>query len=208
MSKQLLETKNNEEVIKVYENSYYPNYDLLRNRKESLCGKNSIDNYNQINYNFCKSNYLSNAYMSETIADEIAGAIVTLGIYNLAIGDKHPVKFNYDKFKKSIVKSKLPKFRTLISEKLLKKSIFIVIEPTPHELKDNIIKVSSLEKEISGLILSDKNHNIYDIINIDGLKNENFFNSVSKLTEKIINSYLKPNKFFLENFESNIKYLT
>ncbi len=205
VSKKQLSTKNNEEVIRVYENAYYPIYNLSRDTQDSFCGANSITNYDQVNYNFCKSHYLTNAYLSNTIADEIAGAITTLGIYNIATGDKHIAKFDHNKFKKYIVKSKLPKFKKIISEKLIdNSSVYIVSKIIPHQLKNNIIEISSLEEKISGLILSDKDNNIYNIISFNEFKNTNTFKLVSILTQKLIDSYLKPNKFLLKKIDSNI----
>jgi hypothetical protein len=177
ISKEKISTQENEEVIRVYQNSYYPIYDIYQKGKgcRSKNKKNS----------FCHSLFTIKDNFGLDTSLNIIGSLVGI---TLSKGFEYHKIFDKKKFKESILFSKLP----LIKKMLIKQS-FTLLNINKVILKKQKLNKISLSNNINSdfLIIYDKESKFKDIVDIRDLKEKDIFESISILTQKLINIYLK-----------------
>jgi len=116
ISKLPIDEDKNEEIVRVYENGYYPIYDIPRDSK--ICGKHfdgtKIKAKKIGSYAFCHSNYIKTASIGGEILGRALMGVVSLGIYPIMYGTVVHKDFNRELFQQSIIKSRLSKIKNLI----------------------------------------------------------------------------------------------
>ena len=115
VSKELVKPKNDEEIIRVYKNGYYPIY----SKKEEQCGYNLAGFIRDGDIAFCKSNYVElDSVLASTIANIVA---LPLGVINSTIGGSAVFSnkvFSSSLLKEAISSSSLPKIKNIVSSNL------------------------------------------------------------------------------------------
>jgi hypothetical protein len=171
ISKEILDYSNNEEIIRVYDNGYFPIYDDIYGVEKC--------NYILLNQekHFCRSFYTVKAsdnaknFMAKIILKTAGGKIFS----------------NY-KFKSSIIEAKLPQIKNLLEKNDFDTLGVIRAKSIPI----NKIVISKQDYTLDKFIVFDEKNNIKDIVNMNDLKEKDIFESVSILTKRLMNVYLKP----------------
>jgi len=198
ISKRKLKTFEDEEIIKVYSNGYYPLYHIPN--KHFLCGtglvahgigKNKKGGYE---YTFNNGNQteqrplLCNShYISTNIGKNILRKVILLGAP--LEGSILLKNFDKEKFKEAILESGLNSLKNRLN---INNGLFII-----HKVYDigRNIKLSEVDNlNISGIILMDNDNNLIGSVKLNDLKQKNIFEATSILTQRLVNSYLKVKK--------------
>ena len=171
-----------EEIVRVYSDGYYPIYDKLSDKKVMPCDLNS-----KIRSDYCRSYY---TYTNHIIGDTISKALLTAITFGLGIvtAGKYSVNFSSEKFKQSILKSGLNKFKNKLN---INNDDLLVV----HKVKNikNTIELSRVDSiYATGIILIDNYNNMLGVVKFDDLKDKDIFESTSILSQRLANLYLVP----------------
>ncbi len=175
ISKKLLPIEKNEEVIRVYKNSYYPVYDIFS--KGIGCYTNKTYRTNS----FCSSMYIkNNTPVQDTVLNSM-GSVLGLTIAN---GFNYHKVFDNKKFKQAIIKSKLPLIKKYIDNNFDILYISKIKIDIPNKNIDNIQIASISNKDI--LLVYNKNNYLKGIVKTYDLKEKDLFEATSILTQRLM----------------------
>ena len=196
ISKKQLKVIGDEEIIQVYTNGYYPNYNILP--KERGCGHNLEGKaFEENSVLFCQSNYTeSSRLVREIFANTVVG-FFSGGMSLIGLGYIHFLSFSPKKFKTAILQSGLNNFKNKLN--INNNDLLVVHKVENIEQKIELSRVNHLNT--SGIILMDNDNNMLGVVKFNDLKQKNIFDATAILSQRLANIYLSPKS------QKNIKIL-
>jgi len=189
-SKKLI-AKKKEEIIHIYKNGYFPDYDISQKRK--ACGYNVAgEPVEAKNIYFCKSNYTIASQVARDIFANTLVGFFSAGFSLVGVGNMHVKKFFPKLFKKAIIKSKLIEIKKVLKNKKI--DTIIAIRLNPKDINSNKIILSNKFKNQDSFMVFDENEVFKGIVDFSDLKQKNIFEATSTLTQRLVNTYFKIKK--------------
>ncbi len=179
ISKKILAPQKDEEIIRVYQKGYYPVYDIFTK------GKTCSSRDEEKSKDFCNSLYTEVDSPTRDTVMNTLGSVIGLTLVN---GFQYHKKFSTDKFKYSILTSKLP-----FIVKKLRNNDFNVLNISKLKIniknsQKDIVITSAINSDI--IMIYDKDNNFKSVVNIYNLKNKEFFEATKILSHRLIQAYI------------------